>query len=62
MSTGFRNGSHPAGSTNINNPTPTPASNEYMPNANCQDEAGDDHSKPLQHEHAHVGPYISAVA
>jgi len=27
-----------------------------MTNANCQDEAGDDGSKPLQHEHAHFGP------
>jgi hypothetical protein len=56
MLTGYPNGSHPDGSTNINNPTSTPASNAYTPNANCQDEAGDDGSKPLQHEHAHFGP------
>jgi hypothetical protein len=42
MLTGCPNGSHPAGSTNINNPTSIPASNEYMPNANSTTTANDD--------------------
>ena len=56
MPTGYPNGSHPDGSTKINNPTSTPASNASKPNANCEDEAGDDSGKPLQHEHIYVGP------
>ena len=56
MLTGSPNGSHRAGSTTSNDPTPTPASNASTPNANCEAEAGDDGSKPPQHEHAHVGP------
>jgi len=52
MSTGFRNGSHPDGSTNINNPTPTPASNEYTPNANSTATTNDD-ERPLQRDGMH---------
>jgi hypothetical protein len=46
MLTGYPNGSHHDGSTNINNPTSTPASNASTPNANSTTTTDDDERPP----------------
>ena len=55
MTTGYPNGSRPAGSTKINNPTSTPASDDCIHNINSTAATdGNEHPQPLNRIHAEL--------
>ena len=54
MTTGYPNGSHRAGSTKINNPTSTPASDGCMLNAYLTAIDDNEHPQPLNRIHAEL--------
>ena len=54
MTTGYPNGSHPAGSTKTNNPTSTPASEGCIHNGYLTATDDDEHPQPLNRIHAEL--------